>query len=61
MTPAIDTPCIKLCRIDPASRLCAGCLRTLDEIAGWGKLSSEERRQIMSALAGRKSLLTEAG
>ncbi|SDU04634.1 DUF1289 domain-containing protein [Stappia sp. ES.058] len=61
MTDAIESPCIKLCRIDQATRLCAGCLRTLEEIAGWGRLSTDERREVMNVLPSRASLLTEAG
>lgn len=61
MTAPIESPCIKLCRIDPATRLCVGCLRTLEEIGGWGRLSAEDRRQVMDGLPARSSLLTEAG
>ncbi|MBL6430623.1 MAG: DUF1289 domain-containing protein [Alphaproteobacteria bacterium] len=61
MTAPIDSPFIKLCRIDTATRLCVGCLRTLEEIAGWGRLTPEERRRVMAALPARGSLLTEAG
>jgi predicted Fe-S protein YdhL (DUF1289 family) len=61
MTAPIDSPCIKLCRIDAATRLCVGCLRTLEEIAGWGRLSMDERRRVMDALPARGSLLTETG
>lgn len=46
----METPCTGICRIDPASRLCIGCRRTLDEIAGWGAYSSDERRRIMAEL-----------
>jgi predicted Fe-S protein YdhL (DUF1289 family) len=49
----IETPCIKVCVIDPASGLCQGCGRTLDEIALWGSMSGEERRRIMGELKGR--------
>ena len=49
----IETPCIKVCVIDPASGLCRGCGRTLDEIALWGSMSGEERRRIMGELMGR--------
>lgn len=48
-----DTPCIKICVIDPASRLCIGCLRTLDEIAAWSGLPPEDRRRIMAQLPAR--------
>jgi predicted Fe-S protein YdhL (DUF1289 family) len=47
------TPCIKLCAIDPGTRLCAGCGRTLAEIGMWASYSDEERRSIMRVLPGR--------
>ena len=50
-----STPCIKLCVIDPASKLCEGCGRTLAEIAQWGRLSETERRAIMAVLPERLS------
>ena len=53
----IESPCIKVCVIAPAARICTGCLRTLDEIAGWGRMSPEERRVIMAALPSRAPLL----
>jgi len=28
----VESPCVQLCRIDPASGLCEGCARSLDEI-----------------------------
>ncbi len=49
----IETPCIKVCVLDPASGLCQGCGRSLDEIARWGTMSAEERGRIMGALQGR--------
>ncbi len=47
------SPCIKLCAIDPGMRLCAGCGRTLSEIAMWASYSEAERQHIMRALPGR--------
>ena len=47
------SPCIKLCVIDPGTRLCAGCGRTLAEIGAWASYSDDERRRIMSALPER--------
>ncbi|MCZ0960337.1 DUF1289 domain-containing protein [Paracoccus benzoatiresistens] len=51
----IESPCIKVCVIDPASGLCTGCLRSLDEIAAWSRLSPDARRLIMAELPARKS------
>lgn len=48
-----STPCIKVCVIDPVSKLCEGCGRTLAEIAQWGSLSEAERLAIMALLSER--------
>jgi predicted Fe-S protein YdhL (DUF1289 family) len=50
----IETPCIKVCEIDPASGLCTGCARTLDEIARWGVMGDAERRRVMRELPARR-------
>jgi uncharacterized protein len=52
-TKVKDSPCVKACLIDPECGLCVGCFRTMDEIAGWGKLSSAERRKVMATLPQR--------
>ncbi len=49
----VSTPCIKVCVIDPASGLCKGCGRTLDEIAQWSGLSEAEQLAIMAVLPER--------
>jgi len=49
------SPCIKLCAIDPATRLCSGCGRTLTEIGRWSTMSDAERAQIMRELPQRRA------
>ena len=49
----IETPCIAVCLMDPKSGLCAGCGRTLPEIARWGRMEGAERLSIMSGLRQR--------
>jgi uncharacterized protein len=51
----VDSPCTKVCTIDPASGLCIGCGRTLSEIAQWLALSASDRRRIMAELPARKA------
>jgi len=51
---AIETPCIQICKIDAASGLCIGCRRSLNEIAAWGSLPPDRRREIMAALSTRR-------
>ncbi|MEX0841832.1 MAG: DUF1289 domain-containing protein [Xanthobacteraceae bacterium] len=50
---AIESPCIKVCVIEPAAGLCLGCGRSLDEIAHWTVFAPEERRRIMADLPQR--------
>ena len=57
----MQSPCVKFCVLDPGSGLCAGCGRTLDEIAGWSNLSEEERRQIMAELPTRMARIKLSG
>ena len=55
----IETPCVKICVLDPQSRLCRGCGRTIDEIGGWSRLTSAEREKIMTLLPGRLESLDD--
>jgi len=54
----IESPCVKLCVVEPESRLCIGCLRSIDEIAAWGTMAPEERRRVMAELPERRGRLT---
>jgi len=47
------TPCIRICVIDAAAGLCAGCGRTLAEIGAWRDLSDAERLAVMDKLPNR--------
>ncbi len=49
----IASPCINVCVIHPAERICAGCYRTPEEIASWSRLGAEERARIMAELPDR--------
>ena len=55
--PPVASPCINVCKMDPASGLCVGCARTLDEIARWGQASEVEKRHILAQLPARRPLL----
>jgi len=52
---AIASPCTSVCTIDPATGWCAGCLRTIDEIASWGSLDDRDRRAIWKLLPRRRA------
>jgi hypothetical protein len=53
--PVIESPCNRLCTLDPASGLCLGCGRSLDEIARWTQMTDAERARIVAEL-GRRSV-----
>jgi predicted Fe-S protein YdhL (DUF1289 family) len=49
----IESPCVKVCVVHPATGLCIGCHRTLDEIGAWSTMTPEARRAVMVALPAR--------
>jgi uncharacterized protein len=50
----VASPCNKVCILDPASGLCIGCFRTIDEIAAWGAFTEAERAAIVAELRARR-------
>ncbi len=53
----VQSPCVRICVVHPEARICTGCLRTIDEIGRWSKMSNEERQEVMDDLPGRAPLL----
>ncbi|HKL45156.1 MAG TPA: DUF1289 domain-containing protein [Roseovarius sp.] len=53
----IDSPCVQICVVHPDARLCTGCLRTIDEITAWSRMSPEARRAVMAELPSRAGQL----
>lgn len=51
----VPSPCISVCEIVPGTGLCAGCFRTLDEIAAWSVLDAAGRRAVLAALPARRA------
>lgn len=48
-----ESPCVRVCVIDPQSRLCIGCARTMEEIADWAAMTADARRAVLAALPSR--------
>ena len=46
--------------MDPARNLCAGCHRTLDEIARWGGMTDAEREAVLALLPARRDAAQKA-
>jgi len=55
MADQITSPCTNVCAIDPATGWCAGCLRTIDEIAAWGSLDNAGKRAVLKHLPARRA------
>ena len=55
----IESPCVKICVIHPSARLCTGCLRSIDEITRWSRMTPDERRSVMTALPERAGQLAQ--
>lgn len=51
----VASPCVKICVIDEAQGHCAGCFRTLAEIAGWMTMSDETRRDVLKKAEARRA------
>jgi predicted Fe-S protein YdhL (DUF1289 family) len=42
--------------MDAASRLCEGCLRTIDEIAAWGTMADDDKRAVWRQIERRRAV-----
>lgn len=49
------SPCLGICLMDPRTRMCRGCWRTIDEIAGWYTADPAEKRAILARLVARRA------
>lgn len=55
----VQSPCVKLCTIHPAERICVGCFRSIDEISSWSRMTAAERSEIMADLPARAPRLSK--
>lgn len=53
----VPSPCINVCRMNPHTGLCEGCLRTIDEIAQWSTASDEVKRAVWREICLRRQNL----
>ena len=51
----VPSPCINLCRMNPQSGYCEGCLRSISEITEWGGADDRRRLAILAEVARRKA------
>jgi len=50
---AVLSPCVGVCTLG-ADGLCEGCLRNVDEIAAWSRLSDAQRLHVMDVLLPKR-------
>ena len=48
------SPCLGICLMDPRTRMCRGCLRTIEEIRDWYRADAAEKRLILERLSARR-------
>lgn len=53
--PEVPSPCISVCQMDPATQLCSGCYRTLEEIATWSTLDDPQRLVVWERIEARQT------
>jgi len=53
----VQSPCVKICVVHPEARICTGCYRSIEEIAGWGRMTNEMRAEILQDLPNRSAKL----
>jgi predicted Fe-S protein YdhL (DUF1289 family) len=49
----VGSPCIDVCRLNPSSGYCEGCLRNRDEIKAWKAMSDPDRLALLDRLSAR--------
>jgi predicted Fe-S protein YdhL (DUF1289 family) len=54
---AVKSPCVGLCAFDGKTGFCVGCLRTLDEIRDWKKMTDHRRHQVIHDRSRRQAKL----
>lgn len=53
----VPSPCLSVCRMDASSSLCAGCFRTLEEIAAWSRMDEAGKRDVWKLIGVRAQLI----
>jgi len=53
MQRPVGSPCIDVCRLNPQSGYCEGCLRSRDEIRAWKSMDDPDRLALLERLAAR--------
>jgi uncharacterized protein len=50
----VVSPCAGICVMDPETKECTGCRRTIDEIANWDSMTDDERLAVWDKIFDRR-------
>ena len=53
----VPSPCVSLCKMDPDTGMCQGCLRSLDEIVAWSGADDDFKRAVWAQIRRREQLI----
>jgi len=56
-TGPVPSPCINVCRMNPRTGWCEGCLRSIDEIAQWSVATDDMKRVAWREIKRRRNFL----
>jgi predicted Fe-S protein YdhL (DUF1289 family) len=51
----VPSPCVQICTLDPATGLCTGCLRSIQEISAWVEMTADEKRATLARIELRSA------
>jgi len=51
----VVSPCAGVCILHTETKFCLGCYRTIDEIAGWQRMSADRQHAVMAELTQRRT------
>ena len=57
LATSVPSPCVSLCKMDPETGLCQGCLRSLDEIVAWSSADDDFKRVVWAQIRRRQQLI----
>lgn len=52
----VPSPCVSVCRMAPDNGLCQGCLRNIDEIIAWSRLTESDKRRVWRDIVQRATI-----
>jgi predicted Fe-S protein YdhL (DUF1289 family) len=56
ISPDPYSPCLDICRLDRGYAYCIGCLRTIEEIKRWSRMTDAEKLTVLAELPARREL-----